>query len=250
MRIAGSFATGLAALAGTDRPGLRALMEVSQHRSERARRAGARLSARAADQCRRPARARRCRPRAAADRGPGPSAGRSPPSLTASTASDARSSSRSASRPTRSFGGSASAAPTCSPGERLASGRHRHRRLAGRRALSPTRDPDRARRRDRSRRAPGAAFPGFDLLGALDACGEHLLRYGGHRAAAGLTIAPAEIAAFREAIEAHAEKVLTPDLLAPGRARRCGRHPAATARVSVLPRSCWRSSRAAWATRP
>ena len=60
----------------------------------------------------------------------------------------------------------------------------------------------------------GRSIPGFDLLGALDSCGGHLLRYGGHKAAAGLTIAPAEVAAFREAIEAHAENVLTADLLA------------------------------------
>ena len=32
------------------------------------------------------------------------------------------------------------------------------------------------------------SIPGFDLLDGLHACSEHLGRYGGHRAAAGLTI--------------------------------------------------------------
>jgi single-stranded-DNA-specific exonuclease len=64
-------------------------------------------------------------------------------------------------------------------------------------------------------RGSGRSIPGFDLLGALEATGEYLLTYGGHRAAAGLSILPAQIAAFREAFELHAERLLTPDLLAP-----------------------------------
>ena len=35
----------------------------------------------------------------------------------------------------------------------------------------------------------GRSIPGFDLLGGLHVGASHLLRYGGHRAAAGLTIA-------------------------------------------------------------
>jgi single-stranded-DNA-specific exonuclease len=61
----------------------------------------------------------------------------------------------------------------------------------------------------------GRSIPGFDLLAGLEATGEHLITYGGHRAAAGLSIVPEQIAAFREAFELHAERVLTPDLLAP-----------------------------------
>jgi single-stranded-DNA-specific exonuclease len=59
----------------------------------------------------------------------------------------------------------------------------------------------------------GRSIPGFDLLGALDAGAAHLRRYGGHRAAAGLTIDAGQLDAFRAAFEAHAEAVLTPDLL-------------------------------------
>lgn len=61
----------------------------------------------------------------------------------------------------------------------------------------------------------GRSIPGFDLLGALEATGEHLISYGGHRAAAGLSILPEQISAFREAFELHAEEFLTPDLLTP-----------------------------------
>jgi single-stranded-DNA-specific exonuclease len=61
----------------------------------------------------------------------------------------------------------------------------------------------------------GRSIPGFDLLGALNAGAAHLRRYGGHRAAAGLTIDVAELEAFRAAFEAHADAVLTPDLLEP-----------------------------------
>jgi single-stranded-DNA-specific exonuclease len=61
----------------------------------------------------------------------------------------------------------------------------------------------------------GRSIPGFDLLGALEATGEHLLTFGGHRAAAGLSIAPEQIPAFRDAFERHAEQLLTPELLSP-----------------------------------
>ncbi len=64
-------------------------------------------------------------------------------------------------------------------------------------------------------RGSGRSIPGFDLLGGLHASAAHLRRYGGHRAAAGLTIDAARLDAFREAFEAHAEAVLTPDLLEP-----------------------------------
>ncbi len=40
---------------------------------------------------------------------------------------------------------------------------------------------------------------GVDLLGAIAGCSEHLIKFGGHRAAAGLTIEPDKIDAFREA---------------------------------------------------
>jgi len=62
-----------------------------------------------------------------------------------------------------------------------------------------------------SGRAPAA----FDLHGALAACSDELLRFGGHRAAAGLTIDPERIGAFADAFGAHADAVLTDDDLRP-----------------------------------
>ena len=57
------------------------------------------------------------------------------------------------------------------------------------------------------------SIPGFDLLGALHATAEHLERYGGHRAAAGMTIRRDRVEAFREAFERHAEEALPDELL-------------------------------------
>jgi single-stranded-DNA-specific exonuclease len=61
----------------------------------------------------------------------------------------------------------------------------------------------------------GRSIPAFDLLGGLDACAGHLLRHGGHRAAAGCSIAREEVDRFRAAFAAHAAGVLTPEDLVP-----------------------------------
>ncbi len=61
----------------------------------------------------------------------------------------------------------------------------------------------------------GRSIPAFDLLGGLTASARHLDRYGGHRAAAGLTIAREDVDAFREAFTAHAAATLTPADLVP-----------------------------------
>ena len=45
----------------------------------------------------------------------------------------------------------------------------------------------------------GRSIPGFDLLAGLTAAGDHLRRFGGHRAAAGLEVARADLDAFRVA---------------------------------------------------
>lgn len=60
-------------------------------------------------------------------------------------------------------------------------------------------------------RGSGRSIPGFDLLAALEACSEHLEGFGGHRAAAGLTIRAEKVDAFREAFAAHARSVLSPE---------------------------------------
>ncbi|QDT65103.1 single-stranded-DNA-specific exonuclease RecJ [Calycomorphotria hydatis] len=45
----------------------------------------------------------------------------------------------------------------------------------------------------------GRSYAGFDLHGGLTECAEHLVAYGGHRAAAGLRIEASAVDAFREA---------------------------------------------------
>jgi single-stranded-DNA-specific exonuclease len=60
-------------------------------------------------------------------------------------------------------------------------------------------------------RASGRSIEAFDLLAGLNACEEHLLRYGGHRAAAGLEIERARVADFAAALSEHAERVLAPE---------------------------------------
>ncbi len=61
----------------------------------------------------------------------------------------------------------------------------------------------------------GRSIPAFDLLAGLDACAGDLLRHGGHRAAAGCTIASDRVDAFRTAFETHAAAVLDPADLIP-----------------------------------
>ena len=61
----------------------------------------------------------------------------------------------------------------------------------------------------------GRSIAAFHLHDALAACAVHLARFGGHRHAAGVTIDPGAIPAFREAFEAHAASVLRDDDLVP-----------------------------------
>ncbi len=50
----------------------------------------------------------------------------------------------------------------------------------------------------------GRSIEGFHLHDALEACAGHLTRFGGHKHAAGVTIARERVGAFRQAFEAHA----------------------------------------------
>ena len=61
----------------------------------------------------------------------------------------------------------------------------------------------------------GRSIPAFDLHGGLAACSEHLERFGGHRAAAGLSIGPRRVDALAEAFAAHADEHLADDDLRP-----------------------------------
>jgi single-stranded-DNA-specific exonuclease len=61
----------------------------------------------------------------------------------------------------------------------------------------------------------GRSIPAFDLHGALRACATHLERFGGHRAAAGLSIVAENLEAFAEVFGAHADSVLSDEDLVP-----------------------------------
>jgi single-stranded-DNA-specific exonuclease len=61
----------------------------------------------------------------------------------------------------------------------------------------------------------GRSLPAYDLHGGLAACAEHLERFGGHRAAAGLSISPEDVDAFAAAFAEHADAHLTDDDLRP-----------------------------------
>jgi single-stranded-DNA-specific exonuclease len=60
-------------------------------------------------------------------------------------------------------------------------------------------------------RGSGRSISGFDLHAALEACSEHLESFGGHKAAAGLSLRAENLEAFRAAFAAHAGEVLGPD---------------------------------------
>jgi single-stranded-DNA-specific exonuclease len=61
----------------------------------------------------------------------------------------------------------------------------------------------------------GRSIASFDLHGALSGCAQFLERFGGHRAAAGLSIRPELIEPFADAFAAQAEGLLAPEDLVP-----------------------------------
>ena len=61
----------------------------------------------------------------------------------------------------------------------------------------------------------GRSIPAFDLHGALSGCRDILLRFGGHRAAAGVTVATDRIPELARRFDAAARAVLHPEDLAP-----------------------------------
>jgi single-stranded-DNA-specific exonuclease len=59
------------------------------------------------------------------------------------------------------------------------------------------------------------SIPGFDILGALESCAPMLLRFGGHKQAAGLQLEAGRIKEFRHAVNEWGEARLQPDDLRP-----------------------------------
>lgn len=65
--------------------------------------------------------------------------------------------------------------------------------------------------------AAGSArsVPGFNLYEAIHACRDHLLGYGGHFAAAGMTLELGQVEALREKFESVVKSTIDPELLRP-----------------------------------
>jgi single-stranded-DNA-specific exonuclease len=64
-------------------------------------------------------------------------------------------------------------------------------------------------------RGSGRSIPGFDLAAALRACGELLVRHGGHAMAAGLSVRPENLDALRARLNELARAALRPEDLQP-----------------------------------
>jgi single-stranded-DNA-specific exonuclease len=68
---------------------------------------------------------------------------------------------------------------------------------------------------DEDGKGSARSISGFHLYEAMRACSGHLARFGGHRMAAGCSIRPDRVDAFRADFNAHAHSVLDPDKLVP-----------------------------------
>jgi len=68
---------------------------------------------------------------------------------------------------------------------------------------------------EREWKGSGRSIGAYDLHGGLAACAAELERFGGHRAAAGLSIRPERVEAFAEAFAAHADAAVPPGELRP-----------------------------------
>src|SRR4051812_9029768 len=64
-------------------------------------------------------------------------------------------------------------------------------------------------------RGSGRSISPYDLHAGLAACSEHLIRFGGHRMAAGVELEADALDTFRRALAAHAAAALSPDDLIP-----------------------------------
>jgi single-stranded-DNA-specific exonuclease len=68
---------------------------------------------------------------------------------------------------------------------------------------------------DGAGRGSGRSISAYDLHAGLGACAEHLIRFGGHRMAAGVELEANAVEAFGRALAAHAGQALTPDDMIP-----------------------------------
>ena len=59
------------------------------------------------------------------------------------------------------------------------------------------------------------SIPGFNMLAALESCAEVMMKFGGHKQAAGLTLESVRIRELRARVNDHADNILQPDDLRP-----------------------------------
>ena len=97
---------------------------------------------------------------------------------------------------------------------RVAPGGDRDRRVADGGAAAPAHGDDRAGRRGEGK-GSARSIPGFNLYEAIRDCSDHLVRFGGHRMAAGCAIRADRVDGFREAFNARARQVLREEDLVP-----------------------------------
>ena len=56
--------------------------------------------------------------------------------------------------------------------------------------------------------ASARSVKGYDVYNAIESCKEHLIQFGGHKYAAGLTLKAENYSAFKSSFEKHVKKLL------------------------------------------
>ncbi|MDB2321511.1 single-stranded-DNA-specific exonuclease RecJ [Flavobacteriaceae bacterium] len=63
--------------------------------------------------------------------------------------------------------------------------------------------------------ASARSVKGYDVYDAIESCREHLIQFGGHKYAAGLTLKPENYSAFKSSFEKHVKKTIEKKMLTP-----------------------------------
>jgi len=63
--------------------------------------------------------------------------------------------------------------------------------------------------------ASARSVKGYDVYNAIESCREHLIQFGGHKYAAGLTLKPENYSAFKSSFEKHVKKTIEKKMLNP-----------------------------------
>ena len=63
--------------------------------------------------------------------------------------------------------------------------------------------------------ASARSVKGYDVYNAIESCKEHLIQFGGHKYAAGLTLKPENYPAFKSSFEKHVKKTIEKKMLTP-----------------------------------